>query len=116
MCGGFIREYIQKFPDWVDNEINNNKHSSRSNIKDYGGKTHEADSQNSDTTASSGRVLYHLQFSLEAASPETFGYKLVRYFSPGKCSEMTLRSVTNTSSFRNHPTNLFSMTVDVLTS
>jgi hypothetical protein len=34
-------------------------------------------SQNSDTTAPSGRELYHLQFSLQAASPETFGYTLV---------------------------------------
>jgi len=25
----------------------------------------------------SGRELYHLQFSLQAASPETFGYTLV---------------------------------------
>jgi hypothetical protein len=32
------------------------------------------DSQNCDTTAPSGRELYHLQFSLRAASPETFGY------------------------------------------
>jgi hypothetical protein len=39
---------IQKFPDWVNNEINNNnnnnnnnnKHSLRSNTKGYGGKTH----------------------------------------------------------------------------
>jgi len=32
----------KKFPDWVDNEIYayNNKHSLRSNIKGYGGKTH----------------------------------------------------------------------------
>jgi len=33
--------------------------------------------QNSDTNAPSGRELYHLQFSLQAASPETFGYILV---------------------------------------
>jgi hypothetical protein len=33
--------------------------------------------QYGDTTAPSGRELYHLQFSLEAASPETFGYTLV---------------------------------------
>jgi hypothetical protein len=40
------------------NEINNNnKHSLRSNTKGYGGKTHYTDSQNSDTTASSGREL-----------------------------------------------------------
>jgi len=32
---------------------------------------------NSDRTAPSGRQLYHLQFSLPAASPETFGYTLV---------------------------------------
>jgi hypothetical protein len=33
--------------------------------------------QNSGTTASSGRELYHLQFLLQAASPETFEYILV---------------------------------------
>jgi len=32
---------IQKFPDWLDNKINNNnKHSLRSNTKGYGNKTH----------------------------------------------------------------------------
>jgi hypothetical protein len=31
---------IQKFPDWIHNEINNIKHSLRSNTKGYGGKTH----------------------------------------------------------------------------
>jgi hypothetical protein len=42
----YTRERIQKFPDWVDNEINNNnnnnnnKHSFRSNAKGYGCKTH----------------------------------------------------------------------------
>jgi hypothetical protein len=37
-----VRGCIQKFPDWVDNEINNNsnKHPLRSNTKGYGGKTH----------------------------------------------------------------------------
>jgi hypothetical protein len=35
-----VRGYIQKFPNWVVNEINNNKHSLRSNTKGYGGKTH----------------------------------------------------------------------------
>jgi hypothetical protein len=36
-----VRGCIQKFPEWVDNEIkNNNKHSLRSNTKGYGGKTH----------------------------------------------------------------------------
>jgi hypothetical protein len=59
------------------NEINNNKHSLRSNTKGYGGKTHYTDSQNGDTIAPSGRELYHLQFSLQVASPETFEYTLV---------------------------------------
>jgi hypothetical protein len=36
----------------------------------YDGKTHYTDSQNSDTTAPSSRELYHLQFSLQVASPE----------------------------------------------
>jgi hypothetical protein len=37
-----IRGCIQKFPDWAYNEINayNNKHSSRTNTKGYGDKTH----------------------------------------------------------------------------
>jgi hypothetical protein len=47
---------MQKFLDWVDNEINN-KHSFRSNTKGYGGNTRYTDSQNSDTTAPSGREL-----------------------------------------------------------
>jgi hypothetical protein len=39
--GGQFRVCIQKFPDWVDNETNNNsKHPLRSNTKGYGGKTH----------------------------------------------------------------------------
>jgi len=50
----------------------------RSNTKDYGGKTRHTDSQNRDTTAPSGTELYHLQSSLQAASPETFGYSLVQ--------------------------------------
>jgi len=33
--------------------------------------------QTSNISASSGRELYHLQCSLEAASPEIFGYALV---------------------------------------
>jgi hypothetical protein len=63
----------------VDNETNNNdnKHSFRSNTKGYGSKTYWTDSRNNDTTATSGRKLYHLQFSLQAAYPETFGYMLI---------------------------------------
>jgi hypothetical protein len=56
---------------------NNNKHSLKTNTKCYGSKTLQTYSQNSDTTAPSGRELYHLQFSLQAASPETFEYTLV---------------------------------------
>jgi len=48
----------------------------RSNTKGYGGKTYWTDSQNSNTSAFSGRELYNLQFSLQAASPEYFGYTL----------------------------------------
>jgi hypothetical protein len=42
-----IRGRIQKYLDWVDNEINNkkNKHVFRSNAKGYGGRTHCTDSQ-----------------------------------------------------------------------
>jgi hypothetical protein len=33
--------YIQKFPDWVDNEMYSyNKHALGSNTKGYGGRTH----------------------------------------------------------------------------
>jgi hypothetical protein len=35
------------------------------------------DSQNTDTTALSGRELYHLKFSGRMASPETFGYTCI---------------------------------------
>jgi hypothetical protein len=34
--------------------------------------------QNSDTTAPSGREVYHLQFSFWVASLDTFGYTLVQ--------------------------------------
>jgi hypothetical protein len=71
---GDIRGCIQKFPDWVDNEINNNnnKHSLRSNAKGYGDKTHYTDSQNTDTAAFSGKELYHFQFSLQAGKSGNF--------------------------------------------
>jgi len=72
-----VRGCIQKFPDWVDNEVNSNKYSLRSNTRCYGDKTHYTDSQDSDTTATSCRELYHLQFPFQAASPETFGYIIV---------------------------------------
>jgi hypothetical protein len=71
-----VRGCKQKFQDWVDNEINN-KHSLRSNTKDYGGRIHETGSQNSNTTAPGDGELYHLQFPPQAASPETFGHTLV---------------------------------------
>jgi len=75
--------YIQKFPESItewnnnNNNNNNNKHSLRSNTKYYNRKIHWTDSQNSDTTAPSGRELNHLQFSLQATSPETLGYTFV---------------------------------------
>jgi hypothetical protein len=75
----------QKVSELSHNEINNNKHSLRSNTKGYGGKTHYTDSQNSDTTAPNGGELFHFQFSLQATGPETFGYTLVvKYFDSEK--------------------------------
>jgi hypothetical protein len=47
--------------------------------------TRLTDSQNSDTPATSGRELYHLQFSLQVASPETFGYTFL-YMSALRCT------------------------------
>jgi len=36
-----MRGCIQKFPDWVDNEVSNNsKHSLRSNTKGYDGNAY----------------------------------------------------------------------------
>jgi hypothetical protein len=74
---------------------NNNRHSFRSNIKDYGGKTRYTDSQNSDTNALSGRGLYHLQFSLQAASPETFGYTLACHYIVCKKKKMQCSSTAS---------------------
>jgi hypothetical protein len=44
----------------------------------YRGNTYYTELQNSDATAHNGRELYHLQFSLQEASPETFGYAIVQ--------------------------------------
>jgi hypothetical protein len=78
-CIPKTRGCIQKFTDWVDKEIYAYLWycSLRSNTKVYGGKIHYTDSQNSDTTAPSGRELYRLQFSSQAVSPVTSGYTLV---------------------------------------
>jgi hypothetical protein len=78
IIGGFI----QKFPDWVDKLICAYiwYYSFLSPSKEHGVKTHKTDSQNSDTTESDGRELHHLQFSLQGANPETFGYNLVYWF------------------------------------
>jgi len=56
----------------------NNKHSFRSNTKNYGTKTHYTNSHNNTITTPSGTELYYLQFWLQAASPEMFGYTIVR--------------------------------------
>jgi hypothetical protein len=52
----FVWACIQKFRDWVDNKIYAYLwyYSLKSNTKGYGGKT-QTDSQNSDTSAPSGR-------------------------------------------------------------
>jgi hypothetical protein len=54
--------------------MHKNKHPLKSNAEGYGGKTHQPDSEDSDTTASSGRKLYYYSFSVPVASPGTFGY------------------------------------------
>jgi hypothetical protein len=74
---GVSKSFLTELDNEIKNNDNNNKHSLRSNTHDYGGKTHYTDSQNNDTTASSCRELYHLQFSIQEASPETFGCTLV---------------------------------------
>jgi hypothetical protein len=76
-----LRMCIQEFSDWVDKETYayKNKHSLRSNTKVCGGRTHQTEPPNSDLTAPSGRELYSLQFSLQAASPESFGYTLISH-------------------------------------
>jgi hypothetical protein len=76
-CNQFFGSYEGVSKSFRTGSNNNNKHSLRSNTKGYGGKIHYIDPQNSDTTAPSGKELYHLQFSLQVASLETFGYTLV---------------------------------------
>jgi hypothetical protein len=63
----YIARYTRVYPKVsglshteINNNNNSNKYSLRSNTKGYGGKPHNIDSQNSDTTASSGRELYNL--------------------------------------------------------
>jgi len=64
-----------KFSDWVRTKYTLTKKTLvEKQQKGYGGRTHYIDSQNGYTTAHTGRELYHLQFSLQAASPETFWY------------------------------------------
>jgi hypothetical protein len=59
-----LRAYIQKFPDWVDNEITINTRWEATQMVMAAKLTRLTHSQSSDTTAPSGRELYHLQFSL----------------------------------------------------
>jgi len=49
--------------------------------------------QNSDTIAPSGRELYHLQFSLCAASPETYGYNNSEIWYEGNREERTFAEI-----------------------
>jgi hypothetical protein len=69
---------MQKFLDWVDNEIYayNNKHSRSNTQRDTAAKltrlTHKIAIQ-----LHLVAQLYHLRFSLEAASPEISGYTVV---------------------------------------
>jgi hypothetical protein len=70
---------IQKFLDWVDNEIYayNNKHSLRRTQNVMAAKLTRLTLKIAIKLPIGSRYLYYLQFSLQAASPETFGYTLV---------------------------------------
>jgi hypothetical protein len=57
--------------------MHNNKHLLGSIAEGYGYKTHWADSEDSDTAASTGKKLYYLQLSVLVASARTFGYSSV---------------------------------------
>jgi hypothetical protein len=82
-------------PDWVDTEIYAYLwyYSLRRNTKGYGGKTHYTDSQNTEKISPSGTELYHLQFSLQVASSETFEYILVCNFVFRILFSLNIRSV-----------------------
>jgi len=73
-----LRGYIQKFPDWVIKKytlsfrISRWKTTQRVMAAKFTRQTDWLTKQRY-----SDRELYHLQFSLQAASPETFGYALV---------------------------------------
>jgi hypothetical protein len=74
----YLRGFIQKFRDWVDNEINDD------NIKHFKKQHKGLWRQNSLDWLIKIAIqlplvaeLYHLQFLLQAASPETFRYTLV---------------------------------------
>jgi hypothetical protein len=70
-----LRGCIQKFPDWVDT-LAFGITRWEATLRIMAAKLTRL-TQNSDTTAPSGKELYHLQISLQAASPETFEYSLV---------------------------------------
>jgi hypothetical protein len=57
--------------------INKNSPSYKTLIKEFDLLGRRVATYHCDTTAPSDRDLYHLQFSLQAASPETSGYTLV---------------------------------------
>jgi len=77
-------------------------YSLRSNTKCYGGKTQSTDSQNSDTTTPSGIDLYHLQFSLQAANPESFEYSLVCSVSVNTYNYLTTQFNSRRPTTRGH--------------
>jgi hypothetical protein len=65
-----IRWCIQKFPNWAYNEMNNNKHSLRSNTTLWWHLTRLTHK----IAIQLHLVADHLQFSLQVASPEMSGY------------------------------------------
>jgi hypothetical protein len=73
----YVWRCIQKFPDGVDDEVNKKQQTLVEKQHKGLWRQNSIDWLTKYTIAPSGRELYHLQFSLLAASPETFGYTLV---------------------------------------
>jgi hypothetical protein len=61
----------------VDNEINSSSSSSNNNNNNNNNNNDDDDDLLRSNTKVYGSKLYHLQFSLEVASLETFGYTLM---------------------------------------
>jgi hypothetical protein len=77
-----VRGRIQKFPDRVIMKYTLTTINTcwEATQRVTAAKLTRLTHKSSDTTAPNGRELYHLQFSLQAVSPETFGYPLFSFY------------------------------------